>query len=141
MRRLMTVSALVGVLTLAGASLAAAEQLPGPFTGVTSDNVTHLGYLPETAIISAEFAWTGDFFYTSSLDSINAYSYEITDEGPQISFEGTLLDANFENESMTYGERRNGAGEVVQRFVILRSTSTTSRRPRHSTPTSGPARS
>ncbi len=111
-------AATAGLLTAVAVGPAAATTVPA-YPGVTSDNVTHLGNFPETLMISAEFALTGNFFYTSSLDSISAFSYEINGDDIAVTLEGTLPNLNFENESMTYGERRNDAGEITDRFVLV----------------------
>ena len=61
-----------------------------------------------------EFARTGDFAYVSSLDTISVL--DLTDpRTPHV--RGTLVNALFENEAMTYGERRNVDGSVT-RFVL-----------------------
>jgi hypothetical protein len=80
---------------------------------VTSDNITQLSGLPETTAISMEFARTGAFAYVSSLDTISVLDLE-DPRNPVL--RGTLVNALFENESMTYGERMID-GEL-QRFVI-----------------------
>lgn len=117
-RRWVARVAAAALLAVAAAGPAAATTAP-VYPGVTSDNVTHLGTFPETMMISAEFALTGDFFYTSSLDSVSAWSYQIDGDDITVTLEGTAPDINFENESMTYGERRDAAGEVTRRFVIV----------------------
>ncbi|MDP3711201.1 MAG: hypothetical protein Q8R60_01785 [Mycobacteriales bacterium] len=80
---------------------------------VTSDNITQLSGIPETTAISMEFARTGPFAYVSSLDTISVL--DLTDPREPV-LRGTLVNALFENESMTYGERVVD-GEL-QRFVI-----------------------
>ena len=90
-------------------AMAAAPAVPS----VTSDNVKLIAGIPETAAISMEFARTGPFAYVSSLDTISVL--DLTDpRDPQL--RGTLVQALFENESMTYGERIVD-GKLV-RFVI-----------------------
>jgi hypothetical protein len=108
-------------LSAVGLSAAvAAVALPGATGGssvpvVTSDNVSLVNHVPESQAISLEFARTGDFAYVSSLDTITVLDTS-EPENPQIT--GTLVNAMFENEAMTYGERRNETGEVIERFVI-----------------------
>ncbi len=114
--------ALGGITALAGTTFAlalpAGAQLAPVYPGVTSENVTFVGNFPDTVMISAEFALTGNYFYTSSLDSVAAFSYDIGDT-ITVTLEGIIGDLNFENESMTYGERRDDAGEITDRFVIV----------------------
>lgn len=95
----------LGIAATAGAQVAVPT--------VTSANVTQIAGIPETLAISMEFARTGPFAYVSSLDTISVL--DLTDpRDPQL--RGTLVNAMFENESMTYGERVVD-GELV-RFVI-----------------------
>ena len=106
-------------IAVLGVVLASVLALSVPGAGaqvplVMSDNVELLDTFPDTLAISGEFARTGDFYYTSSLDSISAF--DVSDpEHPQLL--DTLPTANFENESMTYGERV--VDGKLQRFVIL----------------------
>ncbi len=96
------------------------DMITGGSPGGDENPVTHVCNIPETNMISAEFATTGNFLYASSLDSLNVYSYEMADGVPSgWTLEGSVPIVNFENESMTYGERRNGAGEITDRFVIM----------------------
>ena len=121
-RRWSTALAAAAAVALGAAALGVAAPAAATvpvYPGVTSDNVTFMGNFPDTLMISAEFALTGDFFYTSSLDSVSAWSYEIDGDDITVTLEGTLPGLTFENESMTYGERRNAAGEVTDRFVIV----------------------
>ncbi len=93
--------------------LAAKAALLPAIPSVTSPNVKQIAGIPETAAISMEFARTGPFAYVSSLDTISVL--DLTDpRDPKL--RGTLVQALFENESMTYGERTVG-GKLV-RFVI-----------------------
>lgn len=85
-----------------------------PVPLVTSDNVSLLTTLPHPGVISMEFALTGTFAYVSSSTDITVL--DLADpKAPQV--RGVLPVANFENESMTYGERIID-GEL-RRFVIL----------------------
>ena len=81
---------------------------------IMSDNVELIDTFPDTLAISGEFARTGDFYYSSSLDSVSAFDVS-NPEAPVLL--DTIPTANFENESMTYGERVID-GEL-RRFVIL----------------------
>ncbi len=102
-------SAFAGSPQQAKAALAAMPLIPS----ITSANVTQLAGIPETAAISMEFARTGPFAYVSSTDTISVL--DLTDpRAPKL--RGTLVQALFENESMTYGERMVD-GKLV-RFVI-----------------------
>jgi hypothetical protein len=81
---------------------------------VTSPNVRLVSTFPETQGISGEFAKTGNFFYVSSLDSISVFD---TTNPRRPVLKGVLPNLVFENEAMTYGERRiNGA---LRRFVLV----------------------
>lgn len=129
-RALTALVALLFGVALLPAAPADAQGLPAcrpggdMLTGGSPDGgespITHVCNIPDTAMISAEFATTGNFLYASSLDSLNVYSYEMVDGAPTgWTLEGFVPIVNFENESMTYGERRNDAGEVTDRFVIM----------------------
>ena len=69
----------------------------------------------ETGMISAAFARTGPYFYTSSLDSISVFD---TSDPAHPKLTGTVDNLVFENEAMTYGERRTGR-DKVERFVLV----------------------
>ncbi|MGH2969270.1 MAG: LVIVD repeat-containing protein [Solirubrobacteraceae bacterium] len=81
---------------------------------VTSPGVRLVDNFPETQGISGEFAKTGDFFYVSSLDSISVFD---TSDPLHPKLTGTLPNLVFENEAMTYGERKVD-GEL-KRFVLV----------------------
>ena len=99
-----------GTTSLTGATDLVAPALPT----VTSPNVRQIAGIPETAAISMEFARTGPYAYVSSLDTISVL--DLTDpRHPHV--RGTLVNALFENEAMTYGERKNKDGSVT-RFVL-----------------------
>ena len=107
-----------GLLTAAGVAVAATAgaevSLDEPVVPLTSSNVTQIAALPETTAISMEFARTGPYAYVSSLDTISVL--DLTDpRAPKV--RGTLTQAVFENEAMTYGERM--AGGELTRFVIV----------------------
>ena len=88
-------------------------ELGGLVPSVTSSNVKKIAGIPETTAISMEFARTGPYAYVSSLDTISVL--DLTDpRNPKV--RGTLTQALFENEAMTYGERVQN-GELT-RFVI-----------------------
>jgi hypothetical protein len=92
---------------------ARAGAVGAPVPVVTSPNVSLVAALPETAAISLEFARTGPYAYVSSLDTISVL--DISDPtAPKVT--GTLVNAMFENEAMTYGERKTRKG--IERFVI-----------------------
>ncbi len=87
--------------------------LNAPVPSITSDNITQIAGIQDTAAISMEFAHTGPFAYVSSTDTITVL--DLTDpRDPKV--RGTLVNALFENESMTYGERLIDG--VLNRFVI-----------------------
>ena len=82
----------------------------------TSPNVRLVHTVPaETGMISGAFARTGPYFYASSLDSISVFD---TTDPLRPHLVGTVDNLVFENESMTYGERR-ARGEVSDRFVLV----------------------
>jgi hypothetical protein len=84
-----------------------------PLPALSTSNVRHLTTVPDTAAISLEFARRGDFAYASSLDTISVL--DLADpRKPRV--RGTLVNAMFENEAMTYGERK--VGQRIERFVI-----------------------
>jgi hypothetical protein len=82
---------------------------------VTSPNVRLVGNFPETQGISGEFAKTGNYFYMSSLDSISVFD---TSDPLHPRLTGTLANLVFENEAMSYGERRKADGSL-ERFVLV----------------------
>ncbi len=88
---------------------AAAPALPS----LTSSNVKQIAGIPETAAISMEFARTGPYAYVSSVDTISVL--DLTDPRDPV-LRGSLTQALFENESMTYGERV--VDGRLTRFVI-----------------------
>ena len=86
------------------------SKTPESNTGVSvpivmSDNVRIAGAFPETTAISGEFAKTGNYFYVSSADSISVFDTSVP-TAPKLL--GTMGDLVFENEAMTYGERKVG---------------------------------
>ena len=104
---------MTGALGVAGLLAATTVSAAPPVPTVSSENVTPLASLPETAAISMEFARTGPFAYVSSTDTISVL--DLTDpRDPEL--RGTLVNALFENESMTYGERVIDG--TLTRFVI-----------------------
>jgi hypothetical protein len=82
---------------------------------VTSPNVRLVSTFPETQGISGEFARTGDFFYMSSLDSVSVFD---TSDPLHPRLTGTLANLVFENEAMSYGERKRADG-TLERFVLV----------------------
>ncbi len=105
--------ATTAALVAAGAAVATTAGAQVAIPTLTSPNVTQIAGIPETAAISMEFAKTGPFAYVSSIDTISVL--DLTDPRDPV-LRGSLTQALFENESMTYGERREG-GELT-RFVI-----------------------
>ncbi len=88
-------------------------EVGGLVPTVTSSNIRKIGGIPETAAISMEFARTGPYAYVSSLDTISVL--DLTDpRNPRQ--RGTLTQALFENEAMTYGERTSGG--VLTRYGL-----------------------
>jgi hypothetical protein len=81
---------------------------------VTSPGVRLVDNVPDTLGISGEFARAGDYFYVSSLDSINVFD---TSDPLHPKLTGTLPNLVFENEAMSYGER--SVGGELKRFVLV----------------------
>ncbi|MFP5335459.1 MAG: hypothetical protein ACLGIV_09105 [Actinomycetes bacterium] len=128
MRRPVLAPAVLAVAALCLTPATASAHGPQPASGagdssagatvplVTSPNVRLVDTVPyETGMISGTFARTGSFFYASSLDSISVFD---TSDPLHPRLTGTVDNLVFENESMTYGERRR-AGEVSDRFVLV----------------------
>jgi hypothetical protein len=81
---------------------------------VSSPNIRFVTNVPDTAAISGVFAESAPYFYVSSTDSITVY--DVSDPvNPRIT--GTLPNLVFENEAMSYGERK--VGTSVERFVLV----------------------
>lgn len=95
--------------------------IPSVDMGGLAQNVEHVCQIPDTAMISLVFANTGNFFYGSSADTTSVYSYDIAEDGSpsNIALRSVVDTAEFENESVTYGERRDASGEIVARFVLV----------------------
>lgn len=90
-----------------------AAAVPSPI--LTSPNVHLLASFPDTAMISAVFSPDGRYFYTSSTDSISVYD---TSNPALPVIKGVLPNLVFENEAMTYGEKRDATGKLT-RFVLV----------------------
>ncbi len=81
---------------------------------VMSPNVSLLSSVPVPGAISLEWARTGDFAYVSSATQLVVLD---TSDPAHPVRRGTMPVALFENESMTYGERR--VDGTLRRFVFL----------------------
>ena len=83
---------------------------------VASPNITKLGAgVPGTAAISGVFSRTAPYFYVSGADSLSVI--DVSDpRAPKLA--GKLVNAVFENEAMTLGERIGKDGKI-QRFVLI----------------------
>ncbi len=91
-----------------------AEAIDTPV--LASPNVELITSRPGTAAISGEFSASAPYFYTSGLDSISVF--DVSDpKNPKLT--GKLANLVFENEAMSYGERRDASGKVVKRFVLV----------------------
>ncbi len=86
-----------------------------PTPVLTSSNVHLLTNFPDTVMISGVHAKTGNFFYSSSTDSISVYD---TSNPAAPRLRGVLSNLVFENEAMTYGEKRDASGKLT-RFVLV----------------------
>jgi hypothetical protein len=81
---------------------------------VESGNIAHLGAHPTQVGISGCFMRSAPVFVTSGLDSVRVWN--VADPArPRVV--GTMVNAVFENEAMSCGERRTRQG--VQRFVLI----------------------
>ena len=81
---------------------------------VASDNVELVAAFPETLGISGVFGISSPHFYMSTTDSISAFN--VRDPSFPV-LTDTIVIANFENESMTYGERViNGK---LRKFILV----------------------
>lgn len=80
----------------------------------TSANVDHLRNVPGQVGISGCFMPTSPLFVTSGLESVRVYDVSEPADPQQV---GVLVNALFENEAMTCGERRTKDG--VRRFVLI----------------------
>jgi hypothetical protein len=117
-RRALLVLALVAVLPGAffltlGAVRNEADAQAVPL--VTSDNVEIVASRPGTSAISGVFSRTAPFFYVSGQDSVTVF--DVTDPRNPV-MRGKLVNAVFENEAMTLGERIGPDGKI-QRFVLV----------------------
>jgi hypothetical protein len=83
---------------------------------VASPNVTKLGPgVPGTVAISGVFSRSAPYFYVSGVDSVSVI--DVSDpRNPKLA--GKLVNAVFENEAMTLGERIGKDGKI-QRFVLV----------------------
>ena len=85
-----------------------------PVPVLASPNVRLVTTVPTTSPISGVFADSAPIFVVSSLDSIDVF--DVADpRRPRLV--GTLPNALFENEAISYGEQRRGG--TVTRFVLL----------------------
>ena len=83
--------------------------------GVSSPNVDFVTARPGTTAISGVFSPSAPFFYVSGLDSLTIF--DVKDPANPV-LVGKLVNAIFENEAMTMGERRLPDGKI-QRFLLL----------------------
>ena len=81
---------------------------------VASDNVSLIDQNPGTAAISGVFSRSAPYFYTSGLDSVTVFDVSNPRNPTQV---GKLVNAIFENEAMTLGERVEG--DKIRRFVLV----------------------
>jgi hypothetical protein len=81
---------------------------------VASPNVELIKSNPGTAAISGVFSRSAPYFYVSGLDSVTVF--DVSDPRNPVQT-GKLVNAIFENEAMTLGERLEG--DKVRRFVLL----------------------
>ena len=82
---------------------------------VASSNVEFVGGVPGTAAISGVFSRTAPYFYVSGVDSLTVL--DVSDPKFPLPV-GKLVNAIFENEAMTLGERLGADGQI-QRFVLV----------------------
>jgi hypothetical protein len=82
---------------------------------VASPNVSLVGAVPGTSAISGVFSRSAPFFYVSGLDSLTVLDVSDPKFPKPV---GKLVNAIFQNEAMTLGERVGPDGKV-QRFVLV----------------------
>ena len=82
---------------------------------LASPNVSYLGGVPGTAAISGVFSRSAPYFYVSGIDSVSVVDVS-NPRFPVLA--GKLVNAVFENEAMTLGERKLADGSI-QRFVLV----------------------
>lgn len=80
-----------------------------------SPNVDLLSTVPGTAAISGVFSRSAPYFYVSGLDAVTVL--DVSDPRRPV-VTGKLVNALFENEAMTLGERKEADG-TIRRFVLL----------------------
>lgn len=114
--------ALLAALALSGVMFALLLGTGGPPPAaragtpvIASDNVSLIGALPGTAAISGVFSRSAPYFYVSGADSVSVIDVK-DPRSPQLV--GKLVNAVFENEAMTLGERTLADG-TIQRFVLV----------------------
>ena len=110
----LTLLVLSPLLLIVGKDGGTASALPTPV--LASPNVELLTSVPGSATISGEFSPSAPYFYTSGLDSISVYDVS---KAKQPVLKGKLTNLVFENEAMSYGERRDASGKVIKRFVLV----------------------
>ena len=110
-RLLLTV--LLAVLALPAA--ASAQTPEGNVPGVSSPNIDFVTSRPGTTAISGVFSPSAPFFYVSGLDSLTVFDVKNPANPVPV---GKLVNAIFENEAMTMGERRLPDGKI-QRFLLV----------------------
>ena len=110
----LTLLVLSPLLLVLGKEGGTATALPTPV--LASPNVELLTTVPGSAAISGEFSPSAPYFYTSGLDSISVF--DVSDPKRPV-LKGKLANVVFENEAMSYGERRDASGAVVKRFVLV----------------------
>ena len=81
---------------------------------ISSGNVHFVRNFPDTLAISGVFSKSAPYFYVSSMDSVNVFD---TRDPLNPKLVGSLPNLLFENEAMTYGERR--VGNRTERFVLV----------------------
>lgn len=105
----LTAAAALAVLAVSTAPTASAADIPN-----VSKNVDLLVQLPEQTLISGTFARTGNFFYTSRANGLTVF--DTTNPRLPVPL-GTITQAEFENEAMTYAEKMvNG---VLRRYIFV----------------------
>jgi hypothetical protein len=121
-RRPALVAATAGLTALGVAAAVGATALPTgagrsltpPVPVVTSSNVSLLTSVLDSATISIEFSPSAPLAYVSSLDTITVL--DISDpKNPKP--RGSVVNAMFQNEAMSYGERVGPDGKTT-RFVL-----------------------
>jgi hypothetical protein len=119
-RAIAVLTALLALSGLLFALILSSGQRPDPAQAQSvpvamSSNIELVTSRPGTTGISGVFSRSAPYFYVSGLESISVFNVEDPENPVPV---GKLANAVFENEAMTYGERRQSDGSM-RRFVLV----------------------